>query len=74
MKTPKQELLDALESMPDDSSMESLIERIRFREKLRISREQAERGEGVPHEQVMEDLRRWATSLGRPKRAKTSMQ
>ncbi len=72
MSTAKQELLELLDALPDDVPMETALERLRFKAKIHHSMAQADRGEGVPHEQVMEDLRRWATSLGRPMRSETS--
>ena len=72
MKTAKQEVLDLLETLPGDVSMETLLERIRFKAKILRSLDQADRGEVVPHEEVMEDLNRWLESLGHPSLARTS--
>ena len=51
--------------------MDLALERIRFKAKILNSMAQADRGEGVPHQQVMEDLRRWVTSLGHPMPSQT---
>ncbi len=72
MKTAKQEVLDLLETLPGDVSMDTLLEQIRFKAKILRSLEQADRGEVVPHEEVMEDLNRWLESLGHPSLAATS--
>ena len=72
MKTAKQEVLDLLETLPADLPMETLLERIRFKAKILRSLEQADRGEVVPHEEIMEDLNRWLESLGHPSLAETS--
>ena len=72
MKTAKQEVLELLETLPGDVSMDTLLERIRFKAKILRSLEQADRGEVVPHEEVMEDLNRWLESLGHPSLAGTS--
>ena len=71
MKSAKQELLETLDTLPDDASMDLALERIRFEAKILNSMAQADRGEGVPHEQVMDDLHRWVTSLGHPMPSKT---
>jgi hypothetical protein len=72
MKTAKQEVLDLLETLPADLPMETLLERIRFKAKILCSLEQVDRGEVVPHEEVMDDLNRWLKSLGHPSLAETS--
>ena len=72
MKTAKQEVLDLLDTLPGDVPMETLLERIRFKAKIMRSLEQADRGDVVPHAEVMEDLNRWLESLGHPSPAKTS--
>lgn len=46
--------------------VDTLLEQIRFKAKILRSLEQADRGEVVPHEEVMEDLNRWLESLGHP--------
>ena len=66
MKTAKQEVLDLLNTVPDDAPMEALLERIRFEAKILRSLEQADHGGVVPHEEVMGDLNRWLESLGHP--------
>lgn len=58
VKTAKQELIETLDALPDDASMDDALERIRFKAKILHSMAQTDRGEGVPNEQVMEDLRR----------------
>ena len=72
MKTAKQEVLDLLDTLPDDVSLDTLLERIRFKAKILHSMAQADRGEGVPHEQVVEQLDQWLQSLGHPTLSETS--
>jgi len=55
MKSAKDEVLSLLEILPDDMSMEELIERIAFKARILRSIEQAERRELTPNEQVMEE-------------------
>ena len=72
MKTAKDEIQSVLETMPDDASLEDLIARIELKARLLHSIAQAERGELIPHEQVMEELDQWLQSLGHPTLSKTS--
>lgn len=72
MANAKEELLSLLEILPDEMSMEEILERIAFKARLLRSIEQADRGELIPHEQVMEELDQWLESLGRPSRAAIS--
>ena len=66
MKTANQEVLNLLDTLSGDVSMEALLGRIRFKAKILRSPDQADRGDVVPHEEVMEDLNRWLESLGHP--------
>ncbi len=72
MKTAKDEILSVLEMVPDDAPLEEIIERIELKARLLHSVAQAERGELIPHEQVMKELDQWLQSLGHPARAATS--
>jgi hypothetical protein len=72
MATAKQEIYDVLDQLPDEASLDDVLESIRFKAKLLNSKAQADRGEGLPHEQVMERLDQWLQSLGHPPRSRTS--
>ncbi|MBI5289253.1 MAG: hypothetical protein HY873_09815 [Chloroflexi bacterium] len=72
MNSAKEEVLSLLEILPDDMSMEELLQRIAFKARLLRSIEQADRGELIPNEQVMEELDQWLESLGHPSRAAIS--
>jgi predicted transcriptional regulator len=74
MKSAKQEVLEVLDALPDDAPMETVLERVRFKAKILHSQAQADRGEGVPHEQVVERLDQWLQSLGHPTLSPTSKQ
>jgi len=54
--TEKQKVLAAVQTMPDDSSLEDVIDRLWLLRKIEIGRRQAERGEGVDHEEFMDEL------------------
>jgi predicted transcriptional regulator len=72
MKTAKDEIQSVLETMPDDASLDDVIARIELKARLLRSIAQSERGELIPHEQVMEELDQWLQSLGHPTLSKTS--
>lgn len=63
-KTAKQIVLDLLEKLPDDVTLERLICELDFRAKLQRGLAQAERGEGIPHEEVVRRLNKWLESSG----------
>ena len=44
MKTPNQEVLDLLDTLPGDVSMDTLLDTIRFKAKILRSLERADRG------------------------------
>lgn len=48
----KQKILDALESLADDASVEEAIERLYFLAKVERGLAQLERGEGIDHEEI----------------------
>jgi hypothetical protein len=70
--TAKQEFYDVLDQLPEEALLDDVLESIRFKARLLKSKEQADRGEGVPHEQVMDRLEQWLQSLGHAPRSQTS--
>jgi predicted transcriptional regulator len=64
MKTAKQEVLETLDQLPDDVALEKVVYELHIKAKIRRGLEQLERGETVPHDEVMEDLERWLRSIG----------
>jgi predicted transcriptional regulator len=64
MRSARQELLELLERLPDDSPMDSLLAEMHFKASVLRGLEQAERGEGMSHDEVKERLRAWRTSSG----------
>lgn len=58
----KQELLDMVESLPDDAAFDELaaqVEKIRFKAKVQKGLDQLARGEGIPHEEVEAMIDEW---------------
>ncbi|HLB23778.1 MAG TPA: hypothetical protein VJP07_06765 [Dehalococcoidia bacterium] len=64
MNNAKQETLATLEKLPDDASMEDILEELLFKAKVLRGIAQAERGEVIPHSQVKRELEQWLKSIG----------
>ena len=64
MKSAKRETLAYIETLPEDISVETILYRLHVRAKVERGLAEIERGETIPHEQVMEDLERWLASIG----------
>jgi len=55
----KQLVLESIERLPDDASLEVIAERVEFLAALRKGLGQLERGETVPHQEVKRQLASW---------------
>ena len=55
----KQLVLDSIERLPADASLEVIAERVEFLAAIRKGLGQIERGETVPHEEVKRQLASW---------------
>ena len=55
----KQLVLDSIERLPDDASLEAIAERVEFLAAVRKGLDQIDRGETVPHEEVKRQLASW---------------
>ena len=67
MNTPKREMLELLERMPDDVPMETLLAEMHFKASVLRGLEEASRGDVVPHDEVERRVREWRRSQGREK-------
>ena len=54
-------ILDVVSKLPEDASMEDIVEQIRFVAGVREALEESERGEGVPIEEARKLIRIWAS-------------
>jgi hypothetical protein len=52
-------VLDVVSKLPEDSSMEDIMEKIRFVAGVQEAIEEADRGEGIPIEEARKRLRIW---------------
>ena len=51
-KTPKKRVLEVVEQLPDDATVEDAMERLYFIAKIERGLAQANAGETIPHEQA----------------------
>ncbi len=54
--TPKQKILQAVEHLPDNATLEDAIERLCFLAKVEEGMRQSAAGETVPHQEVVRQL------------------
>lgn len=57
--TAKAEVLEVVTKMPDDVSFDDIATRIEFMAKVKKGMAQAQRGEGTPIEEVMQEIPKW---------------
>lgn len=60
--TEKEIVLETIRALPDDCSLQEIVERIEFMAAVQKGLDQLDSGEGVPHEQVKKQLASWLTS------------
>ena len=63
MATAKQVVLEVLQSLPDDCSLEDVQYELYVRQKIAEGEQAADEGKLVPHEQVMREAREWLSRL-----------
>ena len=49
----KEKILQVIDSFPDDVDLDALLDRLYVMEKIEVGEQQLDRGEGVPHEDVV---------------------
>jgi predicted transcriptional regulator len=60
--TQKKLVLDAINELPDEVSIEEIAERIEFLAAIQKGIKQLDRGEGIPHQEVKRQLATWLAS------------
>lgn len=63
MKSAKQQALDLVRQLPDDA--DAILYHLYVQAKIRRGMEELTRGETFSHQEVMENLERWLSSIGR---------
>ena len=59
MQAVKQEALDAIAKLPDDTDMEEIMYRLYVLDKIRKGREAAEQGRTISHEDLKREIETW---------------
>ena len=57
--TTKDSVLKAIGKLPDDATLEEILDAVILRLKVQRGRRQVAAGQGIPHEQVRERLAKW---------------
>lgn len=52
MPNTKQRILDTVQSLPNDATIEDAMEKLYFLAKVERGVQQADRGEGIPHGEI----------------------
>jgi hypothetical protein len=55
----RQRILDLVSKMPEDATMEEIVEKVEFVVGVEKAREQARRGQGVPAEEARALIDKW---------------
>lgn len=55
----KERVIEAVEHLPDDASIEDAMERLLFLAKVERGIQQADAGQTIPHAQVRERMKKW---------------
>jgi predicted transcriptional regulator len=59
MQAAKQEALDAIARLPDDTDMGEIMYRLYVLDKIRKGREAAEQGRTISHEDLKREIETW---------------
>lgn len=59
MQAAKQEALDAIAKLPDDTDMDEIMYRLYVLDKIRKGREAAEQGRTISHEDLKREIETW---------------
>ena len=57
--TLKQKVLNSIEKLPQNASLDDIIERIYFIHKIEVGLKQVEQGDVVKHEDVIKRINEW---------------
>ena len=53
----KEKILEVIEALPEDVDLDALLDKLYVLQKIEVGERQLDRGEGVPHEEVVERFR-----------------
>lgn len=60
--TEKEIVLETIRALPDDYSLEEIVERSEFMAAVQKGLDQLDRGGGIPHDEVKRKLGSWLTN------------
>lgn len=59
MATTKKDILEMIESMSEDITVDDVMAELYFREQVDTGLNQLEKGEGLPHEEIKKSHSKW---------------
>jgi len=57
--TQKELVIDVIRELPNDCSLDEIVQRVEFLEGIQKGLDQLDRGEGIPHEEIKKQLASW---------------
>jgi predicted transcriptional regulator len=57
--TFKQKIIDSIEKLPQDASLDDIMERIYFIHKIEVGLKQSEQGDVISHDEVLKKIEKW---------------
>lgn len=57
--TVKEMSLDAIKKLPDDSTIDDIMETLYVQRKILIGQDEIDAGKGIPHDEAMKRLDKW---------------
>jgi len=55
----KQKVIDSIEKLPENASLDDIIERIYFIHKIEVGLKQSEQGDVISHKDVLKKIEKW---------------
>ena len=55
----KQQVMQMLESLPDESTMDDIMAELYFKMQIDAGLKELDEGKGIPHEEVKQHLSKW---------------
>jgi predicted transcriptional regulator len=59
MKGVKQQVIQMIETLPEESTVDDIMAELYFRQQVDIGLKELDEGKGIPHEDVEKRLSRW---------------
>lgn len=57
--TLKQKVIDSIEKLPQDASLDDIMERIYFIHKIEVGLKQSKQGDVISHKEVLKRIEKW---------------